>query len=133
MTTYNTNLAAEYYVLSVLYRKGLEAYLTLGNKKSIDIILQTKSGGQITIDVKGVSKQYDWPADNITKEKSSHYYIFVCFDGHIEDHKVIPSSWVVPADKVKSFIIKYSTRSVVSRKLMRNEGGPYKDNWDTFE
>lgn len=30
---YNTNLAAEFWVLSALYRFGVEAHLTLGNKK----------------------------------------------------------------------------------------------------
>ena len=39
MTTYNTNLAAEFYVLSVLHRLGAEANLTLGNKKAVDIVV----------------------------------------------------------------------------------------------
>jgi hypothetical protein len=34
---YNTNLASEFYVLSMLYRLGFDANLTLGNKKSVDI------------------------------------------------------------------------------------------------
>jgi hypothetical protein len=37
MTKYNTNLAAEFYVLSILHRLGAEAALTLGNKKAVDI------------------------------------------------------------------------------------------------
>jgi hypothetical protein len=32
MTKYNTNLAAEFYVLSMLHRFGEDAALTLGNK-----------------------------------------------------------------------------------------------------
>jgi hypothetical protein len=40
MTTYNTNLAAEFYVLSLLHRLGADAALTLGNKKAVDIIGQ---------------------------------------------------------------------------------------------
>ena len=41
---YNTNLASEFYVLSMLYRPGLDANLTLGNKKSVDIavVLRTR-------------------------------------------------------------------------------------------
>jgi len=31
---YNTNLAAEFHVLSILHRLGLEATLTLGKKNS---------------------------------------------------------------------------------------------------
>ena len=51
MTKYNTNLAAEFYVLSMLHRLGADAALTLGNKKAIDIIVANE-GGTITIDVK---------------------------------------------------------------------------------
>ena len=44
--TNNTNLASEYYVISMLYRIGAEAYLTLGKKKSVDIVVK-KGKGQI--------------------------------------------------------------------------------------
>lgn len=43
MTTYNTNLAAEFYVLSMLYRLGADAALTLGNKKAVDIIVANEN------------------------------------------------------------------------------------------
>lgn len=33
----NTNLASEYFILSCVYRVGANAYLTLKNKKSVDI------------------------------------------------------------------------------------------------
>ena len=33
---YNTNLAAEFHALSMLHRLGLEATLTIGNKKAVD-------------------------------------------------------------------------------------------------
>ena len=35
--SYDTNLASEFYALSALYRPGLDAVLTLGNKKSVDL------------------------------------------------------------------------------------------------
>lgn len=50
---HNTNLAAEFYVLSILYRLGINAHLTLGNKKSVDIVVE-KEDKVITIDVKGL-------------------------------------------------------------------------------
>ena len=65
MTGYNTNLAAEFYVLSMLHRLGADAALTLGNKKAVDIFVANEGGSTITIEVKGVAKRYDWPADNI--------------------------------------------------------------------
>lgn len=49
---YDTNLAAEFYVLSCLHRIGLAANLTLGNKKGVDIIVARKAGDAVTIEVK---------------------------------------------------------------------------------
>ena len=40
MSSYNTNLAAEFYVLSMLHRLGADAALTLGNKKGVDMWLR---------------------------------------------------------------------------------------------
>lgn len=37
MTRYNTNLAAEFCVLSALYRFGIDTSLTLTNKKSVSV------------------------------------------------------------------------------------------------
>lgn len=65
MKGYNTNLASEYYVLSALYRKGFDAYITLGNKKGIDIILNLNDKKQITIDVKGLQGTTLFPLDNV--------------------------------------------------------------------
>lgn len=45
---YNTNLASEFYVLSMLYRMGFDANLTLGNKKSVDIAVVLGPGRAIT-------------------------------------------------------------------------------------
>src|SRR3954471_20641077 len=57
---YNTNLASEFYVLSALYRLGMDANLTLGNKKSVDIAVVLGPGHAITVDVKAVAGKMDW-------------------------------------------------------------------------
>ena len=49
----NTNLATEFFVLSLLNRLGLKSYLTLGNQKSVDIIVEKAGNKFFTIDVKG--------------------------------------------------------------------------------
>ena len=69
MKPYDTNLASEFFVLSSLYRLGADATLTLGNKKSVDIVVIRKAGDAVTIDVKGVAGRWDWPADNIREPK----------------------------------------------------------------
>lgn len=35
---YNTGIASEYLVLSMLYRLGADAYMTMGNKKSVEYL-----------------------------------------------------------------------------------------------
>jgi hypothetical protein len=65
---YNTNLAAEFYVLSMMHRLGAEANLTLGNKKSVDIASVRGAGDVITIDVKGLAGSTAWPVDNLAPD-----------------------------------------------------------------
>lgn len=80
----NTNLASEYYVLSMLYRIGANAYLTLGNKKSVDIIVEKKNK-LITIDVKGLQGTTNFPIDNWVKKEGNHFLTFVSFLNKMDD------------------------------------------------
>lgn len=52
--TFDTGVAAEYFVLSQIYRLGLEAYISQGNKKAIDIRVIQENGNSVSIDVKAV-------------------------------------------------------------------------------
>jgi hypothetical protein len=49
---YDTNLAAEVYVLASLHHLGLDASRTLGNKKSVDTTVVRAEGDVVTLDVK---------------------------------------------------------------------------------
>ena len=130
MTKYNTNLAAEFWVLSMLHRLGTNAVLTLGNRKAVDILITGDGTAFKTVDVKGLERQYDWPADNIRLPVlSNHFYVFLTFDGKISDPKHAPSVWIIPGNKVEQFIIPYKTRKVVSRSRVLHEGGQYKEAW----
>ena len=130
MSKYNTNLASEFWVLSILHRLGADAYLTLGNKKSVDIVVQGSNGSTLTIDVKGVAKPYDWPADNIKLPgKPNHYYVLVCFEGKIQEPDKSPSAWVIPSSDLEPFVKDYRTRKVVSRMLIKNNGEKFRRAW----
>lgn len=127
---YNTNLAAEFWVLSVLYRLGVEAHLTLGNKKSVDILIVGNSKTIYTVDVKGLADPYDWPADNIKVfDNPKHFYILVSFEGKISDPLVSPSVWIIPSDKVEPFIKPYTTRVVISRARVTKDGTKFENAW----
>lgn len=74
---YNTNLASEFHVLSTLHRLGANATLTLGNRKSVDIVVVRDNGRMATIDVKGLAGKTAWPVDNLTTATQGHYVVFV--------------------------------------------------------
>jgi hypothetical protein len=129
MTKYNTNLAAEFYVLSILHRLGAEAALTLGNKKAVDINVANE-GRTITIDVKGVEKRYDWPADSVRMlENPQHFYVLISFEGKITDPLTLPSAWIIPANQLERFIHKYQTRTVISRAEVKGKGQAFLHAW----
>ena len=130
MTKYNTNLAAEFYVLSMLHRLGADAALTLGNKKAVDIIVANESKTITTIDVKGLAGRYDWPADNIhLLQDTQHFYVLVSFEGKITDPLTPPAAWIIPANELAQFIRKYKTRSVISHADMKAKGQNFLHAW----
>ena len=52
----NTNLAAEFFVASQLFRLGYTVTITLGNTKEIDLLVAHPDGRTVTIDVKGLKE-----------------------------------------------------------------------------
>jgi len=131
MTRYDTNLAAEFYVLSLLHRLGMEATLTLGNKKSVDIVVLRGCGKAVTLDVKGLAGKTSWPVDNVKRKSRDHFLVFLSFLGKIEDLTVPPEVYVVPAARLVS--LTYSnprcTRMVVPLWRIRKKGSEFKDAW----
>jgi len=127
---YNTNLAAEFHVLSVLHRLGADATLTLGNKKSVDIAVIKAAGSVITIDVKGLAGRTSWPVDNVKKVKDSHFLVFVCFAGRIHDPTALPEVWVVPSASLEPYVYNSPKgRRVVPRSKLRSSAAKYRDAW----
>jgi len=69
----------------MLYRLGFDASLTLGNKKSVDIIVVNESGDVLTIDVKRLAGTTSWPVDNVKKFADNHLRLLQnCYFCHPE-------------------------------------------------
>ena len=133
MNGYNTNLASEFHVLSVLHRLGGEACLTLGNKKGVDIFLIRDTGPSVMVEVKGVAGKFDWPADNIVlQEGRLHFVVLVAYEGKIHDPSTVPSVWVVPGEDIGRFIKQYKGRRVVSRAKLLKDGVVFEDGWQNL-
>lgn len=130
MTGYDTNLAAEYYVMSTLHRLGAAASLTLGNKKGVDIVVAREVGDAVTVEVKGVAKRYDWPANNLgSKLPDRHFVVLVSFEGSISDPTSAPRCWVIPFPSISPFMRQYAGRRNVSRAEVMRSGQAYENAW----
>ena len=101
-TNYNTNLASEYLMMSLLCRTGKDAYLSLGNKKGVDIIVKTSNGAICVIEVKGVNKNNDWIIGNsgILPSLPNMFYALIGFDGYISDVKAPAKFYIIPSEKL---------------------------------
>lgn len=132
MARYHTNLAAEFYVLSCLHRLGLDAHLTLGNRKGVDIVVLRETGEAVTVEVKGLAGKYEWPAGNLEAQlRDRHFVVLLSFEGRIDELEMPPPrTWVVPFPEIQKFMRAYRTRTNVSRAGLINEGAEFENAWD---
>ena len=122
---YNTNLASEFYVLSMLYRLGLDASLTLGNKKSVDISVVLGPGRAVTIDVKAVKAKMDWLMGGVPESpKPSHYIVLVSYEGQFGNTSEVPRCWILRHEEILPLIKKAGGKGgmrYLSRKRVLTE------------
>lgn len=98
-----TNMSSEFFIVSLMYRKGLEPVLTLGRKKEVDIVV-IKNDITYTIDVKGLQGKTNWPIGNKIKleslsKKQNHFFIFVTYLNKFDDLSVNPEVYIVPSSE----------------------------------
>lgn len=73
---YDSNLASEFFILSCLHRRGQDATISLGNKKTVDLQLVRPSGLVVTIDVKASATKADWIAGKkVSKNTDRHFVV----------------------------------------------------------
>lgn len=132
MTKYDTNLAAEYYVLSCLHRcTGISAALTLGNKKGVDILVARDAGEAVTVEVKGLAGKGNWIVGKLSsKVPENHFVALVSFEGTIADPEMPPPSvWIIPFSEIPPFIKQYGAHIDAVRTLVINNGTKYRNAW----
>ena len=117
-----TGLASEFYVISALLRNSVDANITLGNQKKVDIVVNC-NGTAFTIDVKSLRSTGDFIIGNYkeNKDDKNHFYIFVYYS-NFENVKENPELYVVPATGI-SAIVKEREKNVnnVSLKVLREK------------
>lgn len=122
---FNTGIAAEYFILSQLYRQDIEAYITIGNKKTIDIRIIKKDGTCITLDVKAVRGYTSLIINNATY-LPGHYIAFVVYNEKFDDVNVFPEVFIVPSEIVKDIKKTYKKEE----RVMKGDIIGYKDQWN---
>jgi hypothetical protein len=132
---YATNLASEFYVLSALYRLGLDANLTLGNKKGVDIVVACGPGRAYTIEVKAVADKNDWLVGKLGIDPREHHYVvLVSYEGLFQDPAELPRVWVFDHDDLIPYIrsSKTGTARYISRKQIIERATTHADSWDVL-
>ena len=101
--TKHLELAAKFYVLSVLHRLGAEANLTYAQPDNVDITVVRQSGEAFTIDVKTLMGTSQWHIEQLRARKH-HFVVFICYAGHSTDPEVVPSVYIWSSERLKAFI-----------------------------
>lgn len=127
-----TGMAGEFFVMERLFRLGHEPALTLGNAKTIDIIVRTKRGKVRTVSVKSIRGGGKWPVDaEDVSGKRELVYVLLLYRG-FEDVTTNPEVFVMPARDVQKLkrpwfnkqAVYYSHRKHAPRNLER-----YRNAW----
>jgi hypothetical protein len=118
----------------MLHRLGLDANLTLGNKKSVDIGVVCGPGHAVTIDVKAVAGKVDWLMGTPSAEpQTGHFVVLVSYEGRIASSNTSPRCWVVRHDEILPHIKSAGSKGplrYLSRKLVLDKFAPYEGAWD---
>lgn len=122
--SHNTGIASEYLILAKLYRLGLEAYISQGNMKSIDIRVIQKSGIPISIDVKSVRAYSSLVVNNVTP-LYNHFVVFVVYNNKFDDLNFEPEIFVVPSLELPSITETYGNE----KRVLKGKLFSYKNAW----
>jgi len=110
------DLAAKFYVLSVLHRLGAEANLALAQPFDTDIMVIQEPGHALTIDVKTLAGTTEWLIDPFRAEKH-HCVVFVCYLVPVYDPAAVPEVYILPSEQLKSRVARIKEISVQVESL----------------
>ncbi len=123
--SFNTGIASEYLILSKLYRLELEAYISQGNKKSVDIRVIKNDGKPISIDVKSVRDYSSMVVNNVVS-RPDHFLIFVIYNKKFNDLSIEPSIFIVPSEDVQAISQSFGEE----KRVMKGKLEKYKNCWN---
>jgi hypothetical protein len=130
-STHQSGMAGEFYVMETLYRLGHEPALTVGNAKTIDILLENNNGKALKISVKAVRGGGKWGVgvENFKKQKDL-FFILLKYNNFI-DISVRPEAYIIPAIDVEKLKEEWFDKYAVyfSGVKRRNRLEKYREAW----
>ena len=114
--------------MSILYRLGVNAFISLGNKKSIDIIIKAKNGSSVSVDVKSVQGYSSIVVNNV-KAETSHFIVVVVYKGKFADPTMLPDFYIIPSDKVDRLSENYNGQL----RLLKSSITDYQNKWNFLQ
>ena len=130
-----TGMSGEYFTLGKLFKKGLQAAVTVGNAKAIDILAyNTINRKNYNVQVKTLRKKEDF----FLKEKninSDHIFVFIVLNefGNDEEYYIINGSEILKNIN-KFFGSTYKSENPSKMSTIRYKAlKEYKDNWKEFD
>uniref|UniRef100_D5WYT0 PD(D/E)XK endonuclease domain-containing protein n=1 Tax=Thiomonas intermedia (strain K12) TaxID=75379 RepID=D5WYT0_THIK1 len=127
-----TGMAGEFLVVGQLFKREIQASLTIGNAKGVDVLAFNPSTGKtFTVEVKTVRK----PNSFIIKSariQTERIYVFVVLNapGCPEAFYIVPGAEILA--NLTGFFggsLMYADRQAINRGPLAQ----YKDNWKAFE
>lgn len=120
----STHLAGEYFVAAELYRLGYCVGMTIGNAKTIDILVE-REGRMIPVQVKAIrdKKSVGWPMmrDRI---KEGVVYVFVL----LKSPGTKPDYFIATAKEARVKVRQYETRGIIEISSLKS--AEFQERWD---
>jgi hypothetical protein len=122
-----TGMAGEYLAIGKLFKKGLQAAITVGNAKSVDIIAYNpKNDKNYNVQVKTSRKENNFRIlEGDIKPEQVYVFIFLNNFENNENYFIIKGSKILK--DVKKYFIP--SKTAINYKTLMD----YKDNWCEFD
>lgn len=109
------DMAARFFVLSVLHRLGLDATLTFSQNDNVDITIVQESGRALTVDVRIVTGAKQWQISPF-RARDHHYVVFIWYPA-TSDPTILPTAYVVASERLRDYLNRANVQSLALEAL----------------
>jgi hypothetical protein len=104
-------LAAKFYILSLLHFLGADASLTSPQSDNVDITVVKQPGEALTIQVKTLMGTSQWPVEKFSARKH-HFVAFIRYERESRDPQVATDVYIWASERLQAFIARDRTKTV---------------------